>query len=218
VPADATCCDDDTDCTSLNHCADGVDHRFTCSAEGFCVDSPLICLPFDACTPGACNAAGTGCNTVGACESLSEVCCDAQCVDTSSDPNNCGTCGTICDTLACEDCVDGVCADICPEGTHCNGEGECIPDCVPIDGICSEDLDCCDDDCCNGVCKVPDNSTCVINADCCVAGGSCCREVGGGLECKPGLGQCHCDSDADCAVIPGGLVCNLENNTCEHPA
>ena len=90
-----------------------------CNAENLCVP----CITDDHCPTGSiCKPLGpttvcvAGCKDDGRCGGGSQRCCDGQCTDQSSDPDNCGACGTACVAVhgapACVagSCTTGACA------------------------------------------------------------------------------------------------------------
>ena len=92
-------------------------------------------------TPPPQDSGGTNCG--GQCLGTLSTCCNNQCVDITSDPNNCGGCNTACGTASCcaGNCVDtmgtdnancggcGVaCAGTCTNGQCQTGGGSCTLD------------------------------------------------------------------------------------------
>lgn len=93
----------------------------------YCIGSTQICCENNE----TCSAPCTHCGPDGYCESACanmEACCDADCVDLLTDPNNCGVCGTVC--TGCATCSGGICV---PDDQNCSGTcGIC-----GLDGTCS---------------------------------------------------------------------------------
>jgi len=75
-----------------------------------------------------------------------------------------------------EECCGGFCLP------NADGELVCGSECVPVDGACTADVDCCDGVCIDGVCQdnytdcVPIGGACVVDEDCC--DGNCDEEAG----------------------------------------
>ena len=99
---------------------------------------------------------GGGGNCGGQCLGSASTCCNNQCVDITSDPNNCGGCNTACGT---ESCCAGNCVDTMgSDNANCGGCG------VTCTGTCT-----------NGQCKTGGGSCTVDLGSCshsvCVTGG-----------------------------------------------
>jgi hypothetical protein len=105
-------------------------------------------------------------------------CCNDQCTNTQTDPNNCGQCGVQCSQG--DTCVNGSCQG--------GGQGKCSPSDIPVQCQgCSSDADCCtalgdkctgDGYCCRGTCKgcwPPGTQGCIADEDCCYR---CVKERG----------------------------------------
>ena len=140
-PAGAQCAEGQTDCNGT--CVDLQTDDLHCGACDAVCESDLVAVNCIAgvCTRVSCPAAvPTYCGELGENDPNYE----ANCVDTTTDPNNCGDCGIVCDSGVCEDsaCVEdegcdagltdcgGVCVDLATDMDNC---GEC-------GAICESDL------------------------------------------------------------------------------
>jgi hypothetical protein len=132
------------------------------------------------------------------CCATTSSCCNGQCRDLQTDPQNCGTCGRACATgsTCCKgtccpaekpNCCSGTCVDL---GTDTNNCGACGRVC-PTAFTCGSGFCLChgDSKICHGVCV--DTSQDPLNCgDCdirCPAGTGCCNK-----ECCPADGHHAC--------------------------
>lgn len=144
------------------------------------------------CDPCKGKANGTGCGTAN-----DQMCCDEQCVSTTSNNDHCGGCAPC---RADQICSGATC--ICPPGTH-ECDGKCIDtdsdpnNCGACNNQCTGGQKCCGgeckDDCgcpqdrieCNGVCcdanEICADGACQKPTGCpggCAADEICCNELG----------------------------------------
>ncbi|MEW5852447.1 MAG: hypothetical protein AB2A00_26910 [Myxococcota bacterium] len=205
----ATSCVTDADCTTTEHCEDGL-----CASE--CVNNDG-CPAGSECVRGAC-IPGTVCSSSNDCAE-GEHCAAGVCRPSCATHNDCttgqhcadGTCapGTPCasdeNCPSGEVCVSGVCVAGCRDDADCTDGRVCVSgacaDCTD-DGQCADGLVCRD-----GNCQVE----CQENGDC--ANGQVCRdgscescasdgECGAGKACVDGACQDipSCSADSDCAA------------------
>lgn len=183
------CCDPGSSTCGPTCCSDS---QYCC--HDACSDSP--CCEADSDCP-ACYQCNDGfCDPL--CDQYQQQCCPdldehGRCIDSTQSCT-----GPICDTDLCQELDNGVCTDVCPtHGWVCDGQGSCVPPCVPLDGACGDGDTCCGDNvCCNGVCSSLD-STC--GGACCGDGQDCCS----GYYCVPKGATCctgpvHCSGLNDC--------------------
>lgn len=175
-------CDDGNPCT-----LDGCDPAKGCTQtpdNGKPCDDGIACTTSDTCQSGVCKGGpALTCPSKGPCESAT---CDGiagKCVSQYSPA------GSPCD--------DG---SSCTVDDKCNNSGDCVGGPKP----CSDGNPCTADACDpnKGCVSVPfggpcdDGEPCTVN-DFCEAG-----------SCKAGQQGCNCQSDADCAVLEDGDLCN----------
>jgi hypothetical protein len=185
-------------CGDCEECVGGACQAIDCGSP--CLEcSNNACPPkeCDACAPcdpatGACTPIDCGdpclvCKD-GACRPTCETgqtCCEGDCVDTNSDPNNCGACDNACTDPLAPDCLDGACG--CGSNTSCNygGQSWCCTDVLP-NGNC----------CCTGRITWPSTGQEVCNP--CGIGTTFCY-------CNDGIGGWGCCRDGEvCAGCSGG--------------
>lgn len=205
-------CENSLDCCGMMRCGAGG----TCQCGGedsFCLDSSECCSGLT-CEEFQCRPAGPVCADAGTttCEESSQCCGGLACSEVRPTP-------TAAPVRQC--CAGG--ATACEEDGECCGRMECEGgecQCVPKDGLCDRDLECCQSDgheficvagaCASGTGCVRPGGTCNVGTDCC-----------GGLRCDSPLidrdRRCcaqvdaRCLEDSDCC---GGSTCS-ENETCQ---
>jgi hypothetical protein len=92
--------------------------------------------------------ADSGGNCGSGCLGLASTCCNGQCVDITSDPNNCGGCGN--PSCGTQSCCAGNCTDTMgSDNANCGGCG------IPCNGTCM-----------NGVCQT-NNNGCTLDMGSC---------------------------------------------------
>jgi hypothetical protein len=205
-PANTAACLDGNACTSGDTCTAGI-----------CKGSPFICSDGNPCTEDGC-APATGCSYTAA--GLGKPCDDGNAC-TGTDHCNSGSCaGT---PIVCED-QNPCTADTCAQATGCAYSA--LDDLTPCDdqstctladtcqaGVCTgsplacDDADPCTTDGCAPAsgCQYPlaPNGTACNDGEVCTTGDTCKSGV-----CDPGLLVCDCLSDAECAELEDGNLCN----------
>ena len=182
LSGEAVTCDDGDPCTEDECVTDEGGCVYPPSSGAACDDEDL-CTEDDACVDGLCVGAAVLCEDDDPCTADS---CDPVegCVTDPADD------GTPCDDDdACTEvdlCIDGACAGSaapdCDDGNPCTADG-----CDPEVGCVAEPLS-----------ELPcdDGNPCTV-------GDSCLEGV-----CASGFNQCNCESDADCADLEDGDLCN----------
>ncbi|MFH1532981.1 MAG: glycine-rich protein, partial [Pseudomonadota bacterium] len=226
-------CDTDDDCPWGFSCADthtvvGVETRQCVADAGVCpcTEKSVALTLFTPCTvegeAGTCDGKRV-CTTEGLsdCDAPvpSEELCDGldnDCDGDTDEPlevggNYINLCddGNPCTTDSCDgaggcshaslaggECVDG---DACTVGDHCE-EGVCTG--LPI--VCDDDDPCTDDSCDGfGGCQVTFNQASCDDGDPCTVADLCSSGACGGFAV-----DCQCLTDADCAPLEDGDLCN----------
>jgi hypothetical protein len=149
---------------------------------------------------GTVDTGGGNCGS--GCLGLASTCCNGQCVDITSDPNNCGGCGN--PSCGTQSCCAGNCVDTMGSDTsNCGGCG------IPCNGICS-----------NGTCQTQGGSCTLDKGSCshspCTTGGAltdgCDPEYVTSLVCDvDGLSYC-CSSSWDSSCVSDASY--WEANSC----
>ncbi len=158
-----------------------------------------------------------------------QIACDGQCVDASTNTNHCGSCNNTCgDSEVCQSgqCTcrqdqtecDGECADLSSDADHC---GSCGNACDGEFGACSGG-EC---GCGAGLTLDSDSGECIDTANdplnCGSLGNECGEREscqGGSCECREGLTDCNgtcvdTESHPDhCGAC--GEACGTVDNTC----
>ena len=189
-------CDDGDACTQGEQCHDGE-----CKNGG-----PVSCEDSNGCTDDSCDSA-TGCthvNNMLGCDDLddcthSDVCLEGVCQGTEyscDDPAQCET----------------------TDGATCNGDGTCIYDFVPMNGVACDDGNACTqlEACQGGICmdggpvSCDDGNPCT--ADLCEDPGGCVHpsQAGDCDDNDPCTVGDHCDGGA-CVSGTALLVCDDDN-------
>jgi hypothetical protein len=207
-------------------CQRKVDQFFTNCIEG-CAVSGALRGSRDPRTKAYCRAncyvaskaLSEQCKHNGGCFGSEGTCCNQQCVDTDTDPNNCGACGHACDPgVACEDgqcqCDElqtlcgTTCVDTSSDNNNCGSCGNACGDCEQCEvGTCQPLT--CDSDrfCCQHACypkcehNQPDPQTCQCGF---------CDALEDGTTCGP-TSVC-CQHDCVDTTCPDGRQFN--DNTC----
>jgi hypothetical protein len=198
-------CDDGTDCTELDGCAEGVCGGQPTAACGCQVD--LDCVPFDdgdlcngalVCMEGQCAVAD---DSVVICDTAQDTdCAEALCDGTT------GLCGLVAleDGDPCEDGNSCTMDDACEDGSCLSGPSTCQcesdADCAPFD----------DGNACNGVPICLDNS-CVADPEAnvvCAPSTEACHV----LSCNPVAGTCDLGVAAEGSACDDGLLCTTADS------
>jgi hypothetical protein len=200
VPDDGNTCDDQSLCTSGDHCSAGA-----------CVTTPVTCDDGNGCTLDGCDT-GVGCLftvSLGATCSDGNGCTvgDACAADAGCEPGTLETCddGLSCTVDSC-DPQDGGCSNV-PDDTSCDGGNPCAVDtCNPINGCevaykplgsaCSDTNACTTAEQCNGA------GTCGSSSVNCDDGNACTVDA-----CNTGSG-CANTPLADDTLCTGGACLN----------
>ena len=177
-----------------DRCVDTMTDANFCGADVATCAGGEICAAAETCEGGECTLICGGGTTA----------CDAECVDTDTNPDNCGACGILCGDS--EVCDAGECVSRCGGGTT-----ECDGACVNLDsdpgncGACGTECDpgmvCSDGECglfcgggtveCDGACVVIDTDprNCGECGNAC-AGGEVCSDGECALSCGGGTTEC----------------------------
>ncbi len=161
----------------------------TCQGKRVCTEAGLT--DCDAAPPEAevCNGLDDNCDGT-----IDESTCDD--VNSCTEDSCAGESGCVNAPLDEGECIDG---DTCTVGDHCEG-GECIG--TSID--CDDDNPCTDDSCDGlGGCQFESNMADCDDEDPCTVADECDSGV-----CAGTLVSCDCQSDADCAELEDGDLCN----------
>lgn len=180
-------------------------------AEGTCVDG--------VCCVEACDGVCEACDAAGACgaEAQGTSCGDGlQCfgrgVCSLSNGSACGS-GAECGSDYCEPALGGgtiCCAEPCPDGQLCNGDGACVTPESDLGTPCTNDGDCIGGRCADGVCCDTD----------CAGGCEVCNAPGQTGRCSSapiGSADPLCTGGRQCAgrglcLLPLGAACSFNGD------
>ena len=192
---DGNPCTQGDSCTSAAVCKPGVDTCGTCKTASDCPDDGDLCNGSLTCTAGACVPVGA-----------------VQCP--AGDACNLSTCDA-----ATGNCIliakgDG---QACDDGTACTGGSACISgQCVGSSPLSCDDKNPCTLDTCDakvGCQNLASPGACDDGNPC--TSGDACSASG---ACQPGVNQCQCQLDSDCAKFEDGDLCNgtliCQGNVC----
>ena len=195
--------------------------------NGTCIDSATdpencgncgIVCESGACSGGACGDSQS-CTPDGGTCTVPADCCSGLCPHEAQSPGVCG----------CSQ-IGGVCAgsdDCCQQGgdtlVACLG-GTNSDRCIVLDGACTSDFDCLNQNCVDGMCSSgckPDGASCVSSTDCCakVCSNGVCGCASLGQSCDDNTFPCCEGTPVIClgaCCIINGFACSADADCCDY--